>query len=378
MKVRLAAFIAVCAALLLWLNGPSKTEVLAGTCASDNAAASDVISACGTLIDLGGHKPEYQHLFLSRRAEAHFRKRQYQLAIDDAGLALEVWPNSPRTLVWRAYAHNALKDQAAAQADFTQALQIDPESTYVHYNKAKLHRIRGELDASVSGYEKVLQLDPDHQNAAKDLINLKVHQGEYSQVESLLEQAQDRWSEQHWVYVYQIEYDLKYSGDVGNALTMAETLQRVFPDSSDGPYYLALINFRLGNEDQGIENVRSFAVLNIIEGREKLEFFDLWIRKFSNHIVLGQDEEWVVRTIFFASVGKADLATAEAQNFLDQTGTNGRKILLKVIRQQGVEVPPQADAGSTEFLKKAIADYIEHIRLKSELISYVSPEEQGT
>ncbi len=377
MKVRLAALITTCAAALLWYSEPLKSEDLAGVCISDNSDPAEAIAACTTLIESDDVAHDQRHLFFAERAEAFHRNKKYDRSIEDADRALAYYPERARTLVWRAFAHYVQGDQQAADADFAQALQINENDIYVLYNKARLHRKRGEIDVSESGYKQVLQLDPDHQDAAKDLINLTLEQGENARVESLLRDARKRWPLEDWVYLYQVVYDLKYSGDIDNARTVAEAWRKALPTASLGPFYLALIHFQLGNEAQGISNVRSFAALNVEEGHEQLEFFERWIRIISSHLVLGQDEQWLVRFVFYAGMGQADLALAEAHAFLKQTGKNGREILLRLIRTQGVEVPPQADAGSVEGLNKAIADYIEDVRVNSGLSTYASPKSQG-
>ncbi len=62
-----------------------------------------------------------------------------------------------------------------------------------------------------------------------------------------------------------------------------------------------------------------------------------------------------------AHFGRPDLAASEIQSFLEDTGGNGRKILLRVMRGAGTSVPREADAGSVEHLDTVIEDHVNQL-----------------
>ncbi|KIC40523.1 hypothetical protein RA27_12110 [Ruegeria sp. ANG-R] len=325
------------------------------------------------MLEDGDQPAEHVYLYYTRRAEAHFCLGEYSRAIDDADKASEYAPFNVRTLVWRAYAANALDDRATSDGDFERALQIGNRDAYVLYNRAKLHGQRGETEAAMIDYEAALQLAPDHQDAMKGLINLHLGEGDHDEVQRLLDQSRLTWPKNEWVYTNQIIHDLQFSGDMERALTAAETYEKLFPDSADGAFYLALVNFRLGRDDRGIAYVERYLDLSDKEETTFLGYAKGIYNRALSWIVLRQDSRWVQRVLFYAGIGKTDLAKNEINVFLDSTGANGRKILIGLIEKEGITITQEARRGLPEHLERAIESYVLHKQEEIGLSHYVSP-----
>ncbi|CUH46867.1 hypothetical protein RUA4292_01034 [Ruegeria atlantica] len=78
--------------------------------------------------------------------------------------------------------------------------------------------------------------------------------------------------------------------------------------------------------------------------------------------------------MLLAAFGRPDLAMSVLQGFLEETGENGRYILILVMRKFGTSVPREADAGSVEHLNAAIADYLGQLEKQSGFMAYELPE----
>ncbi|WP_299949015.1 tetratricopeptide repeat protein [uncultured Ruegeria sp.] len=325
------------------------------------------------MLEAGDQPAEHIYLFYARRAEAHYCLGEYSSAIHDANKALDYAPSSARMLVWRAYAENALDDRAASDADFERALQLNNQDAYVLYNRAKLYRKRGEFGAAKLDYEVVLQIAPNHQDAMTQLIDLLLIEDNHDEVQRLLDHSRLTWPEEEWVYTSQMFHSLGHSGDMKRALAAAETYEDLFPNSPDGTFYLALVSFRLGRDDNGIAYVERYLDLLAEEETTFLGYSKGMYNRALSWIGLRQDARWLQRVFFYAGIGKTDLAKNEIKEFLDDTGSNGRKILIGLIEKEGIAITHEARRGVPEHLDSAIEAYVLHKQVQIGLSHYVSP-----
>ncbi|SDX01320.1 Tetratricopeptide repeat-containing protein [Ruegeria halocynthiae] len=373
MKVRIAALLTICAAALLWFTEPLKSKNIEKVCIDKTANLADVVDACTTMLEACDRPAEHVYLYYARRAEAHYCLGEYSNAIDDADRALDYAPSSARMLVWRAYAANALDDRATSDADFERALQFNNQDAYVLYNRAKLNRKRGEIEAAKHDYQAVLQIAPDHQDAMTQLIDLLLIEGNHDEVERLLDYSRLTWPEEEWVYTSQMFHSLEHSGDMKRALAAAETYEDLFPNSPDGTFYLALVSFRLGRDDKGITYVERYLDLLAEEETTFLGYTKGMYDRALSWIVLRQDARWLQRVFFYAGIGKTDLAKNEVKEFLNDTGSKGRKILIGLIEKEGIAITHEARRGEPEHLDSAIEAYVLHKKEQFGLSHYVSP-----
>ncbi|WP_050603903.1 tetratricopeptide repeat protein [Ruegeria sp. 6PALISEP08] len=367
MGIRLAALIVVCTALLLSFNTPSKAEReyarLRAACGM-GCGSEMAIPACTALLDLNDEPLEARQDYYAKRAQALHSRRHYQQAIEDADRALSLNPQDAVTLIWRGYSKNALEDKDGARADLERAQKISPNSTYVLFNVAKKMRTWGEVPLALEGYEKVLELDPSFEDAGTRYLTLLYDTMPTEAFERHLAQAEAKWPDQPWAHDARVTYELRYSYDLEKALNAIEKRISIAPNPSADLLLFALIHMKIGDEKKGIEYAEAYAKAeNKIQWRDKgsvRKTIDLLL----GYVIHGQGTEWIMRSHTFAALGAADLARAEYLTFLENGGPYSPKLLLDIIERAGVPVDPQARAGSTAHINKAIDDHIHHLEQK--------------
>ncbi|WP_170418666.1 tetratricopeptide repeat protein [Ruegeria atlantica] len=354
MHIRLAALAIVIATVLLSFNKPSKSgsdfSQLTQSCLGNKGGAAHVVAACATVIEGASATPKKQNSLLRSRGWAYCRDKQYDEAISDYTNALVLFPNHPQSTLWRAIAYYAEGDVQSAETAYEKALSLAPNSTDALFHKAKFDQDQGNTSAAIQGLEEVLDLDPSYEGAGSVLINTRYDAYGYDGFEQFLTHAEQRWPDQTWVHFSRLIYDLRFTGDHERALSASTELARLEPGLTYELFVPAMIHLRIGDEDTGIKLVSEYADRVIQRDLAELAFHKRWYRKALNWLVLGQNEEWVHRYVALAHFGRPDLATSELESFLEDTGGNGRKILLRVMRRAGTSVPREADAGSVEHL----------------------------
>ncbi len=370
MKIRLAALITVCAAALLWYTEPLKSGGLASVCMGSKESRTDVIQACTGLIESESTSPKDRQSYLTRRAWVYYCDKQYDKAIVDADQVLSSHHENTDLLMKRATFKQANGDLEGASVDFERAREIAPDSPCVHFSLGKFHEMQGKSPLAAASYQRVLEIDPDHQDAFKKIVNYRYTQKDYASVRELLADARARWPESEWVYKDSINSFLLFDVDLPAALSVAKAYTHEFPNSVEPLFYLSIFHFALGDDEGGISSVHSFAKHKAKYEEAKLSFRDRWFRRISNWVVTGHDQQWVIRAVFYAALGQKELALQEFQDFLDNTGTNGRTLVLRLVRGQGIAVDNLADAGSEEHLNQAISDYVDHMFDRSGLDVY--------
>ncbi|WP_158541266.1 tetratricopeptide repeat protein [Ruegeria sp. A3M17] len=365
--------------LLLSFNSPSKSgpnyTQQAQSCLGNKGGMAHVVTACTTLMNGVDVSPENRNKLLRSRGWAYYSGKQYDKAILDYTSALALFPNDPQSTLWRANAYDAAGDVQSAETAYEKALSLAPSSTEALFHKAQFDRDQGNTSAAIQGMEWVLELDPSYGRAGTVLINTHYDVNGHDAVEQFLAQAEQRWPDQTWVYSARLIYDLNVTGDHESALTASATLARLEPGENYDLFMPAMIHLKIGDEDKGIEFVNEYADYAVQRDLAELAFYKRWYRKTSNWYALGQDEEWLHRYTLLAAFGRPDLAMSVLQGFLEETGENGRYILILVMRRFGTSVPREADAGSVEHLNAAIADYLGQFEKQSGFMANGLPEE---
>ena len=370
MRIRLAALTTFLAAGIIWFGGNPKPDDLAAACINFKGTRSEVIAACTTLIDQDGTAEEHRHLLLTKRAWVYRCNGQYDLALADVNQALELQPENSQTWILRARINRASGNYDAARDDFSQVSEAFPDDAYVTWEKAKFLEDIGEREAALAIYQRLQADYPNTSEVAESIVSYHFDSGNHEFALDLASNAAVRWPEEDWVYLTQLLYALNYTGDHESALDAATELARLKSKLEYELLMPALIHLKIGDEKAGVGYVSKYADAAVERALADMDFFSRWYRRIPNWVVLGQDEEWLYRYMMFAALGRTDLAKAEIEVFLRDTGRNGRKILLKVVAATGVTVSPEAQAGSEEHLNEVIATYLEHIQATSGFNEY--------
>ncbi|MEO1109396.1 MAG: hypothetical protein AAFX90_15895 [Pseudomonadota bacterium] len=367
MHIRLAALVIVIATLILSFGGPSASEreyVKQIIDCHNGTKYSKVISACGTLLERSDEPPEARHIYHGKRVQAFYRSGRFEEAIADADQALDLKADDTTTLVWRGFSKNELGDEAGARSDFRRAVQISPDDKYVLFYHAKQMEAWGEIEAARSAYEKVLEIDAGYRGAGTRYLLLVANNMSDEEFVRSLSKAEQRWPDHTWVHWVRIFFELEHSFDLDKALRAAEAYVRLKPDWEDGLFLFALIHTKIGDETKAIEYVEAYAKQGDKISWGDDGYFRKMRHRVSAYILTGHNSEWIYRSHAFAALGKAGLAKAEYQKYLDSGGRYAPTLLLDVIEGAGVTVDPKARAGSTEHIDKAIDDHIRHLEQK--------------
>ncbi|WP_282169556.1 tetratricopeptide repeat protein [Ruegeria atlantica] len=378
MHIRLAALVIVIATLLLSFNSPSKSgpnyTQLAQSCLGNKGGTAHVIAACTVLMNGEGVTPENRLTLLKSRGWAYYSGKQYEKAISDYTSALALAQNDPRLTLWRAIAYNAAGDVQSAEAAYERALLLAPSSTDALFHKAQFDRGQGNTLAAIQGLEKVLELDPSYGDAGTALINAHYDVNGHDAVEQFLTQAEQRWTNQSWVHLSRLIYDLKFTGDLESALEASTALARLETGLRSELFLHALVHFKIGDTNKGEEYVENFAAHVRAEDSAKRKYFKRWFYSAAEWYVWRNAKEQLYRGNFYAILGQMDLAEMEYKAVLQRTGSAGRKALLDIYCAKGVSVSQQAYAGSSDHITQAISDYVRLVDEESFHHNYGPPK----
>ncbi|SLN37438.1 hypothetical protein RUM8411_01622 [Ruegeria meonggei] len=189
-----------------------------------------------------------------------------------------------------------------------------------------------------------------------------------------LRQAKNKWPNDFWVYDTQLIFDLTITGDHESAMAAVAHLAEMEPGTKYEALVPALVHLKIGNEDEGIKYVTEFAERQFNQDGAKMNLFKRWFRNSSNWFVLGQDQQWLYRYLTYAELGRTDLAKIEIDEFLRESGENGRKIVLELVHAAGIPISQEAYSGSSKHLDVTITQYLGHLAEASGFKDFGLPE----
>lgn len=202
--------------LLLTLLGAHTAQAAGGArerCLGDGPVDIDMrIAACTTVIDARDLPDEDQGVALANRGTAYLNKQNYVLAIDDydraeklrpddanvlqgrclaravlkrdlddaladCNKALEIEPNEPRVLGYRALVYLRLDLNEAAIADYTGALDVEPKNALYLYGRGQAKLRNGDAAGSVADIDAARAINP---KIADDFAKLERDESSWS------------------------------------------------------------------------------------------------------------------------------------------------------------------------------------------------------
>jgi tetratricopeptide (TPR) repeat protein len=112
----------------------------------------------------------------------HYRKRNYQAAIEQFTFALEFDNKMIDAYIYRGIAKDAIEDYTGAISDFTAARDLDSNDLFVYVERAKTFMNMKEYEAAEQDFLRVTQLSPnskDAEDAWENLAQIKYKQKTY-------------------------------------------------------------------------------------------------------------------------------------------------------------------------------------------------------
>ena len=164
---------------------------------------------------------------------------------------------------------------------------------------------------------------------------------------------------------------LNFTGDVESALQAVSERVAIKPDPAVEALMRALIHLKIGDEAKGIEQVRLYTVLNQA-GHSRLQS---WYHSALSWVMFGKSDQWVVQVAALASMGRTDLAKIEIDTFLQDTGDNGRAVVLHFVQSAGIPVSEEARAGSPDAMEFAVDQHLDYLKKQSPFSKYNLPED---
>lgn len=191
----------------------------------DHAQRGDYDQAIGEYTVALQLHPASADAFISR-ADASRLKGDYAQALADYGSALRLEPGNAMVLIQRGQVHWIMGHLQEAIADFTSALQIEPRSAVAYHYRGKALTDAGDLDGALSNFSEALRLDPYYAWAHHDSGEACAAKGSYdraiadfSEAIRLNPLATLSYLRRGDVYLAKREFD-RASADYGNVLRL--------------------------------------------------------------------------------------------------------------------------------------------------------------
>ncbi len=118
------------------------------------------VTVCTLAIDEGGLTVDSLAITFSNRGNSFYDLGQYERAVDDYNMALELAPGDPVTLSNRGAAHLEMGDNELALADLTEALRLYPDNPVALTNRCWIHAIEGRYELAQFDCDEALGLEP--------------------------------------------------------------------------------------------------------------------------------------------------------------------------------------------------------------------------
>ena len=109
-------------------------------------------------------QPNYQFAYLSRGV-AHYRKNNFDRAIDDYSAAIRLDPNDLFARKNRGFAYYRRHDFDLAIADFNEAVKMNPRDSYARSSRGMAYLALDQLNRAIADFDEALRLMPDNPHA---------------------------------------------------------------------------------------------------------------------------------------------------------------------------------------------------------------------
>jgi tetratricopeptide (TPR) repeat protein len=143
---------------VLWL-AVTTFFVVSGCASRSGSVAWRTQAKNGTLSV--GINPDFIVSTYNNKGIAHFNRGEYDQAIEQFTLAIEIKPNAA-LYANRAGAYFMIKEYDKAIADHTKAIDMDPDNVEAYEGRGFAYFQAGEYAPAAADFEKVLQFNSDN------------------------------------------------------------------------------------------------------------------------------------------------------------------------------------------------------------------------
>ncbi len=161
-------------------------------------------------------------------------------------------------------ANEAGKNYTAAITVFNHVLLLDPKRPGIHYRLGRIYLDRfrdaqkaADRDAAMREFAAELAIDPANGNAAYELANMQIDQGDFATARSLLERVVKHYPDFEEALVALGRLDLE-THNAAEAVTVLKRATKVRPGDDVAWYRLSLAQRAVGNKEGQMEALAAF------------------------------------------------------------------------------------------------------------------------
>jgi predicted Zn-dependent protease len=173
-------------------------------------------------------------------------------------------PGSIWMLQAQGEANEAQKNYDAAITAFNHVLLLDPKRPGIHYRIGRIYLDRyrdaqkaADRDAAMREFAAELEVDPGNGNAAYELANMQIDQGQFDKAQTLLERVVKLYPDFEEALVALGRVDLE-SHNAAEAVTVLKHATRISPEDDVAWYRLSQAQRAVGNKEGQMEALATF------------------------------------------------------------------------------------------------------------------------
>ena len=118
--------------------------------------------------------PDYS--YYQNRANAHFVKGEFDLAVVNYNKVIELNPEESSTFMSRGLAYYSKEYYDKAIADYGKVIELKPDNAAAYFKRGETYEKKGEMTNAIADYQKVVELDATNQTAKYSLQRLRDEQ----------------------------------------------------------------------------------------------------------------------------------------------------------------------------------------------------------
>ena len=118
------------------------------------------ILACSRILDDLDEPPTVRIRAARERAHAHYLKGDYDQAIADYTVALQLGPAEAGLHIDRGLAYEEKNDYERAIADYTQAIRIAPDEARAYHCRGRVHSARRDYERAIADFTEAIRTQP--------------------------------------------------------------------------------------------------------------------------------------------------------------------------------------------------------------------------
>ncbi len=120
--------------------------------------------------DPGGH---------TNRGVKYAKKKEYEKAVEEFTMAIELQPKDPRNYRNRAITYRLMGEQGKAKADFAKAIELNPDTPKSLTDNARLLLRDKKTKEALAQLDKALEIDPRNRPALRLRGYIYLQQGQW-------------------------------------------------------------------------------------------------------------------------------------------------------------------------------------------------------